>query len=152
MRKLLISVAMATATIAAAVPAAAQDYGQRGDRDYRDDRGDRGDRGYGDRGYGDRGYGDRGWNRGGPGRHAVNELLRDLNRAEHMIDRAAARRVISRREAFSLRREAQHIRFRLNSALRGGINGREFGELRFRVNRLEQRVRIERRDRDRHPG
>lgn len=136
MRKLLISVAMATATIAAAVPAAAQDYSQRGDR------GDRGDRG----------YGDRGWNRGGPGRQAVNELLRDLNRAEHMIERAAARRMISRREAFSLRREAQQIRFRLNSALRGGISGREFGELRFRVNRLEQRVRIERRDRDRHPG
>jgi hypothetical protein len=134
MRKLLISVALATATIAAAVPAAAQDYGQRGDR------GDRGDRG----------YGDRGWNRGGPSRQAVNELLRDLNRAENQIDRAAARRVISRREAMSLRREAQQIRFRLNAALRGGINGREFGELRVRVNRLEQRVRIERRDRDRH--
>ena len=125
MRKLLISVAIATATIAA-VPAAAQSYAQRGG-----------------------GYG---WNRGGPSRQAVNELLRDLTRAENQIDRAAARRAISRREAISLRREAQQIRFRLNAALRGGINGREFGELRVRVNRLEQRVRIERRDRDRRPG
>jgi hypothetical protein len=126
MRKLLISVAMATATIAAAVPAAAQSYAQRGDR----------------------GYGDRGWNRGGPSRQAVNELLRDLNRAENMIERSVQRRIISRREAFSLRREAQQIRGRLNYALRGGLSGREFGELRVRVNRLEQRVRLERNDRD----
>jgi hypothetical protein len=122
MRKLLVSVAIATATIAAAVPAAAQSYAQRGDRP--------------------------GWNRGGPSRQAVNELLRDLNRAENQIERATVRRVISRREAISLRREAQQIRLRLNFALRGGLSGREFGELRVRVNRLEQRVRIERRDRD----
>jgi hypothetical protein len=122
MRKLLVSVAIATATIAAAVPAAAQSYGQRGDRP--------------------------GWNRGGPSRQAVNELLRDLNRAENQIERATVRRVISRREAISLRREAQQIRLRLNYALRGGLSGREFGELRVRVNRLEQRVRSERRDRD----
>lgn len=122
MRKLLISVAMATATIAAAVPAAAQDYAQRGDRG-----------------------GDRGWNRGGPGRQAVNELLRDLSRAEAMIDRA---RGISRREAMGLRNEARQIRFSLNLALRNGINGREFASLRVRVNRLEARVRHERNDRD----
>ena len=127
MRKLLVSVAIATATIAAAVPAAAQDYAQRGG-----------------------GYGDRGWNRGGPSRQAVNELLRDLSRAENQIARSQQRRIISPREAISLRREARQIRFRLNAALRGGINGREFGELRVRVNRLEQRVRTERRDRDRH--
>ena len=129
MRKLLISVAMATATIAAAVPAAAQDYSQRGDR------GDRGDRG----------YGDRGWNRGGPGRQAVNELLRDLSRAEQRIDRA---RGISRREAAGLRNEARRIRFSLNMALRNGINHREFASLRARVNHLEARVRFERHDRD----
>lgn len=123
MRKLLISVAMATATIAAAVPAAAQDFAQRGDR----------------------GYGDRGWNRGGPGRQAVNELLRDLSRAEQRIDRA---RGISPREAISLRREARQIRFSLNLALRNGINHREFASLRARVNRLEARVRHERNDRD----
>ena len=136
MRKFIFSVAIATATLAA-VPAAAQYRGDDRQVDRRDDRRDdhRG-----------------GWNRHGPSRQAINELLRDLSRAENQIDRAAARRMISRREAVSLRREAQQIRVRLNFALRGGLSGREFGELRVRVNRLEQRIRIERRDRDRHPG
>jgi len=135
MRKLLFSVAIATATLAA-VPAAAQMQGRPG-YDQRNDRRDdhRGE-----------------WNRNGPNRQAVNELLRDLNRAENQIDRAQRFRAISPREAVSLRREANQIRLRLNFALRGGLSGREFGELRVRVNRLEQRVRYERRDRDRRPG
>jgi len=123
MRKLLFSVAIATATIATAVPAAAQN------RDHRP-----------------------GWNQGGPNRGQVNNLLRDLNQAESQIARAQQRRMISPREAVSLRREANQIRLQLNRALRGGINNREFVQLRTRVNRLEQRVRMERRDRDRRPG
>jgi len=134
MRKFIFSVAIATATLAA-VPAAAQSFGanlefaQRGDRDHRG-----------------------GWNRHGPSRQAINELLRDLNRAENQIARSQQRRIISPREAVSLRREANQIRHRLNIAARNGINGREFGQLRVRVNRLEQRIRMERRDRDRRPG
>ena len=115
MRKFLVSVALATATIAAAVPAAAQPRP---------------------------GYG---WQRGGPTRAMVNDLLRDLSRAENQIDRA---RGISRREAMGLRNEARQIRFSLNLALRNGINAREFANLRLRVNRLEARVRVERNDRD----
>jgi hypothetical protein len=115
MRKLLVSVALATATIAAAVPAAAQPRP---------------------------GYG---WQRGGPTRPQVNDLLRDLSRAEQRIDRA---RGISRREAIGLHAEARRIRVSLNLALRNGINAREFAGLRLRVNRLEARVRIERNDRD----
>jgi hypothetical protein len=134
MRKFLISLALVS-TAVIAVPAMAQNYGQRDDR--RDDRRDD-----------NRG----GWNRGGPSRQAINELLRDLNRAESQIQRSVQRRIISPREAVSLRREANQIRMRLNYALRGGLSGREFGELRVRVNRLEQRIRIERRDRDRRPG
>jgi Spy/CpxP family protein refolding chaperone len=126
MRKLLFSVAIATATLATAVPAAAQHQGDR--------------------------HGRPGWNNNGPNRGQVNELLQDLRRAENQIGRAQQRRMISPREAVSLRREANQIRQRLNFALRGGLSGREFGELRVRVNRLEQRVRIERRDRDRRPG
>ena len=120
MRKLLVSVALATATIAAAVPAAAEAQNRSG------------------------------WHRGGPTRAQVNELLRDLNQAENRIDRAARQRRdgISPREALSLRREANQIRVRLNWAARNGISGREFGDLRSRVNRLEQRIRIERRDND----
>lgn len=130
MRKLLFTVAIATATIATAVPAAAQ---HRGDHD-------RGDRGRAE------------WNRGGPTRPQINNLLQDLRQAENRIARAQQRRIISPREAVSLRREANQIRMQLNRAARNGINNREFGQLRVRVNRLEQRVRIERRDRDRRPG
>lgn len=128
MRKLIFSVAIATATLAA-VPAAAQSF-QHASFDQRGDRG--------------------GWHRGGPTRAQVNELLRDLNQAENRIDRAARQRRdgISPREAIGLRREANQIRVRLNIAARNGISGREFGELRSRVNRLEQRVRSERRDND----
>ena len=97
----------------------------------------------------DRGHGQHaGWNRGGPSRQAINELIRDLNRVETRIERSAQRRIISQREAFSLRREANQIERQLQRAGRNGISGREFGMLRSQVNRLEQRLRIERRDRD----
>ncbi|HMJ93780.1 MAG TPA: hypothetical protein VK472_06750 [Allosphingosinicella sp.] len=88
------------------------------------------------------------WNQNGPSRQAINELLRDLRRAESQIERSVQRRVISRREATGLRRDAQRVEARLNQASRNGISGREFAQLRVQVNRLEQRVRIERRDRD----
>lgn len=130
MRKFLISVALVT-TALSATPAMAQYYERdRQNWDHRD----------GDR----RG----GWNRHGPSRQAINELLRDLNRAENRIERSAQRGIISPREAFGLRREANQIRNRLHRAGRDGLGGREFAELRVRVNRLEQRIRIERRDRD----
>ena len=88
------------------------------------------------------------WNRGGPSRQAINELIRDLNRVEARIERSAQRRIISPREAFSLRREANSIERQLQRASRNGISGREFASLRVQVNRLEQRLRIERNDRD----
>ncbi|HTU12335.1 MAG TPA: hypothetical protein VMG08_15695 [Allosphingosinicella sp.] len=115
MRKLLISAALATATIATAVPSVAMAQP---------------------------GYG---WQRGGPTRPMVANLLRDLNQAEQRINRAPG---ISRREAMSLRREAANIRNQLNRAHRNGINQREFNILRGQVNRLQQRVRMENRDRD----
>jgi hypothetical protein len=127
MRKFLISIALVSTALTAA-PAMAQmrgdAYAQRGDH--------------------------RGWQRGGPTRGQVNELLRDLNRAEGQIAVAQRRRHdgISPREAAGLRREAQSIRIRLNIAARNGISQREFFDLRARVNRLEARVRFERRDRD----
>ena len=123
MRKLLVSVALATATVAGtvAIPAAAQAQ--------------------------------RSWQHpGGPTRPQVNNLLRDLNQAENRIARSQQRRIISPREAVSLRREARNIRVRLNLAARNGIGGREFASLRVQVNRLEQRIRVERRDRDRRVG
>ena len=121
MRKLLISAALATATVAAAVPTAAMAQP---------------------------GYG---WQqRGRVDRGQIANLIQDLNRAEARIDRATFQRRdgISRREAFGLHREAQGIRMQLNLAMRNGISQREFFSLRAQVNRLEARVRFERNDRD----
>jgi hypothetical protein len=119
MRKFLISIALAS-TVLSAVPATAQ---------YRGD---------------NRAV----WNRGGPSRQAINELLRDLRRAESGIVRSQRRGIVSQREAFGLRRQANRIEMQLNRASRNGISGREFASLRVQVNRLEQRLRIERNDRD----
>ncbi|HWT11427.1 MAG TPA: hypothetical protein VN231_01590 [Allosphingosinicella sp.] len=137
MRKLFLSVALATVTLAA-VPAAAQNHGQHQGRNHGnwDQRGDR--------------HG--GWNRHGPSRQAVGQLIRELDQVEHRIQRSARRGIISQREAFGLRREANHVRNRLHRAGRDGLSGREFAQLRVQVNRLEQRVRLERRDRDGRRG
>ena len=128
MRKFLISVALVS-TALTAVPAMAQVRGQA---------------------YAQRGDHRGGWHRGGPTRAQVNELIRDLNQAENRIDRAMRQRRdgISPREAASLHREARSIRVQLTIAARNGIGQREFFSLRGRVNRLEARVRFERRDRD----
>jgi len=138
MHKLLISVAVATATLAA-VPAAAQyrsdnrQWDQRSDRqwDQRDERG---------------------WYNRGPNRRAVQQLMIRIGDVEQRIDRSARRGIISSREAFSLRREANQIRNRLQRASRDGLTGREFAQLNQRVNQLEQRLRYERRDRDGRRG
>lgn len=142
MRKFLISAALASAALSA-VPALAQDYGnrgndQRGDRyEQRGDRYDRGDR---------ENRGD--WNRGGVDRRAVGNLLAQLNEVDLRIQRSVQRGVISPREAFGLRRESNQVRQRLAFASRGGINGREFASLQVQVNRLQQRLQFERRDRN----
>ena len=124
MRKLLVSVALATATLAA-VPAAAQ-YQQSRQHD--------------------------GWNQRGPDRRAVNQLIRQLDELDTRIDRQARRGNLSQREAFALNRQVVQIRNRLARAGRNGLSGREFGELRVQVNRLEQNLRHERRDRDGRRG
>ncbi|WP_129791214.1 hypothetical protein [Sphingosinicella sp. CPCC 101087] len=97
-------------------------------------------------------YHNSGWSQHGPDRRAVNQLVRELDRVENRIERSARRGVISPREAFGLRRDANQVRFHLNRAGRNGLSGREFASLRVQVNRLEQRVRIERRDNDRRRG
>jgi hypothetical protein len=130
MRKLLISFAVATATLAA-VPAAAQYRDHNQNWNHRDDRG---------------------WNQRGPDRRAVQQLLGELAQVDQRIERSARRGFVSPREAFSLRREANQIRARLNRTGRDGLSGREFASLQVQVNRLEQRVRIERRDRDGRRG
>ena len=123
MRKILISVALGAATVAGTVAIPAAAQAQRS------------------------------WQHpNGPSRGQVTNLLNDLNRAELRIQRSVNRRIISMREAAGLRREATNIRFQLNRASRDGIGAREFASLRFQVNRLEQRVTMERRDWDRRRG
>ena len=131
MRKLLVSVAIATATLAA-VPAAAQ---------------------YRDSGWNQRDNRDNdGWHQRGPSRPAVNNLLRRLDQVETRIHRSARRGVISQREAFRLNRNANQIRGQLQYSSRDGLSGREFADLQVRVNRLEQRLGFERQDRDGRRG
>jgi len=139
MRKFLISMALVSTALAAA-PAMAQGYGQRAPEQRQDRYGDQ------DRGGYDRGDRDGGFNRGS--RQAVFELSRDLDRIDGRIERSVQRGSLSRREAFGLRREAQQIRFQLHRSQRDGIRGRELGQLRYQIARLEQRLRDERNDRD----
>ena len=130
MRTFILSVALATATLAA-VPAAAQYRGNDRQWEQRDERG---------------------WYNRGPNRRAVQQLMIRINEAEQRIDRSARRGFISPREAISLRREANQIRNRLHRAGRDGLTGRDFAQLNGRVNQLEQRLRYERRDRDGRRG
>jgi len=137
MRKFLITAAVAAATVATAAPAVAQ---YRGNDQYRSHDQHRGN----DHNRGRWGQNDnRGYNR-----QAVVQLQRELAQVENRIERAAQRRAISGREYQSLRREARNIRERLNRASRNGLNQREVNELRMRIDRLQARVRIERRDND----
>ena len=146
MRKFLIPLALVSTALAAA-PAMAQGYGPRGpEQTYGRDQGD-GRYGDQNRGGYDRGDRDGGFNNGGS-RQAVFELSRDLDRIDMRIERSVQRGTLSRREAFGLRRDAQQIRFQLRGSQRDGIRGRELGQLRFQVARLEQRLRSERNDRD----
>ena len=134
MRKFLVSAALATTAIAVALPTAASAQAHAQHRGHNP------------------GHGNQGWNRGGPTRAMINDLLRDLSRVDAGITRSAQRRIISQREAFGLRREANQVRHQLNRASRNGINNREFAMLRGQVNRLEARLRVERRDRDGRRG
>ena len=118
MRKVLFSIALATASFAtlSATPAAAQ------------------------RGYGGQGYGQ------------GQDIRRDIDQLENRIDRSAQRGRISRREAVSLRREANQVQRLYYRYQRDGLDRREIYELRSRIDRLQARIRYERRDGDNRRG
>lgn len=75
----------------------------------------------------------------------TRDLVRELNEVDAGIARALRRRAISQREAASLRRDAARVRAQLNRARRGGVGDREFWVLRHDLNRLQERLRLERR-------
>jgi hypothetical protein len=122
MRKLLVSFAVATATLAA-VPAAAQ-YHRPPAANWQP----------------------------GPSRQAVGQLLDRLGQVENRIRVSNRRGIISQREATGLSRQALRIRSQLRHNGRNGLTGREFASLRVEVNQLEQRLHFERRDRDGRRG
>ena len=134
MRKILISIAAASALAAAAAPAAAQSYGGYDRGEHRDDRhGDHRDNRHGDH-RDDRG-GDRGVDR--------SDMLK------FRIDRAERNHQISRREAFRLREQVR-LTERLSWRYRAdGILTRwERADLDRRFDSIRLQLRYERNDRD----
>ena len=83
---------------------------------------------------------------------AQRQLQNDINQLERRIQTAAARRTISQREAAGLRREALQVQRLYNRYSRNGLDRREVAQLENQVNRLKQRLRVERRDRDGRRG
>jgi hypothetical protein len=127
MKKFLVSLAIASSALVVAAPASAQ-YQDRGDRYDRSDRGDRSDREY----------------RG-------QDLQPRLNQISVQISRGLDRGNITPREARMLRGEMNGIWAQARQFYRtgGGYNYREQAVLDQRIDRLQQRLRYERRDNDR---
>jgi len=78
-------------------------------------------------------------------RAAINGLNRD-------IDRAVARRTVSNREATGLRRDAVQVQRLYGQYARNGLTRAETQTLQNRVNRIQNALRSERRDRDNRRG
>lgn len=88
-------------------------------------------------------------------RHAHDRhssIRSDINDLRRSIDRAAARRAISQREANSLRREANEIQRLYASYARNGLSQKEVRTLERKVDRVHIALRKERRDHDGRRG
>lgn len=126
MRKVLVSIALASATVASTAIVVSPAMAQPG-----------------------RGYQQP--NRGH--QQAVHrEIRQDINELERRIQRAQQRRTISPREAQGLRREAIQIRQLYNRFSRNGLDRREVRELEQRINRVHRQLRFEQRDWNRRWG
>lgn len=76
------------------------------------------------------------------------QIRSDINRLRQDIDRAAARRTISRREADRLRAMARDIQREYARYARGGLTWQEVNRLETRINQVRRALRQERRDWD----
>ncbi len=131
MRKLLITLAAASASLLVAAPASAQGY-------------------YGG-GYGE--YGDQIGHYGHPGARAlVQRFDQQISRLRHRIERLAERRAISPGEYRSLRNHSAELRQRLHRFAYNGLSRGEVQDIADRIDNLRERIRDERRDgrRDRY--
>ena len=89
------------------------------------------------------------WNHG-PARSA--EIRQDINSLDYAIDRAAARRTISPREAAGLRQQARNVQRLYAQYQRNGLDRGEVRNLQQRVNSVRVALRMERRDWDSRRG
>ena len=80
------------------------------------------------------------------------QIQNDINQLDRQISRAAQRRTVSQREANGLRREALQLQRTYNQFSRNGLDRREVAQLENGVNRLHQRLKLERRDWDNRRG
>jgi hypothetical protein len=80
------------------------------------------------------------------------QIRQDINSLNNAIDRAAARRTISQREARGLRNQARDIQRLYAHYSRGGLTRAEVGNLQSRVNNVRVALRMERRDWDGRRG
>lgn len=132
MRKFMIALATTGAALVAASPAAAQYAPAPQPAPY----------GYNQPyGNGYNGYGRNNWGQ-------VRELQVRINNVQRQIDRLDRRDRIGDHAADRLRREANDLEQRLRDKARGGLNGREGGDIVYRLQRLEQRVQFAMNDRD----
>lgn len=84
---------------------------------------------------------------------ARNSSIRsDINDLRRDIDRAAARRTISHREADGLRRQAREVRHLYAAYSRDGLSRWEMQSLQRKVDRIHVALHAERRDRDGRRG
>ena len=140
---LIISTLVGGASLAAAIPAQAQNYQQSRDRyeqrddrwDDRDDdrRDDRRDDRYDNR-YNDRGQ--------------ANAIRVQIEQLERRIQRTDGRDRISEREAATLRRAVYGLRQQYRDFSRNGLTQREAQILQSRIQQVRQRLAHERRDSD----
>ena len=140
MKKFLVSIALASSALISAVPAAAQYRDDRQTERYDDRRSD-------DRDYDQRRGDDRRWDdRGGRG----DELKPRLDRLSIQISNSERRGMLTRREGQILRTEHANIwALARQFARTGGYDRRERMILDRRIDRLQERLRFERRDDDR---
>ena len=87
-----------------------------------------------------------------PQANVQRQIQNDINQLDRQISRAVQRRTISQREAGGLRREAANLQRTYNRFTRGGLDRREVATLETGVNRLHQRLRLDRRDWDGRRG
>lgn len=130
MRKLIISVALAS-TAAMAAPAAAQYQNPYGG-------------GYQSNGHENQGYGGRGDNR--YGYQQGQQIQQRIYQLRERIQRVIRRGTVSRGDAFRLQRELDQIERRYDQFARNGLDQREQYDLQERIQRLQEQVRDGRRD------